>query len=102
MTSHEIESGCRPHVQSGNGPGHEELRQREEIREVDAADDLSLHQSRGVADQDRKRKVIDDKEQRCRDNHPELRADEIFELRRSGDLFPWVIVQAPSLETGRS
>src|SRR5690348_11618723 len=60
------------HVEGGHGPRHEELREREEVGEVDA-EHARVHQPRRVANQHGEREVVDDEEDGRRHDEAALR-----------------------------
>lgn len=77
---HGIKAGGFAQVDVGQDPGHEELREREEIGDVDHADHLRVHEVAGVADQNGKREIVDDEEDGRRDDKPRFGRDHRPEL----------------------
>src|SRR5438034_6930521 len=61
-------------------PGHNELGEREQIRDVDLAEDPRLHEARGEAVAERQQKVVDEEENRRRENETKPRPDELPKL----------------------
>src|SRR5512133_3085222 len=55
-------------VESGYEPGDEELRQREQIRDVHRPPYSLVHELREIAYRDRQGKVVDDERDHCRDH----------------------------------
>ncbi len=78
-----------PDVEAGNNPGHEELRQREQIREVHHTKYLGGHELGRVADQHRQGKVVGNEENKRRDDEDLLRRHQILELPALGNLVPF-------------
>ena len=69
-------------------PGHEKLREREEIREVDRPENALFHQRPGITDQRRKGEVIDDENDHRRDDETPLGAQQLLESRARRDRLP--------------
>ena len=97
-----------PHVDERQDPGHEELREREEVGDVDLAHDFLLHQLREPAHQHRQREVVDDEKDGCRDEKPRLSFQQGLERRPGGDAIPvgrvrgWRVVRRHGAEARES
>jgi hypothetical protein len=72
----------------GEDPGNEELRQREEVREVDDADHRLPHQLWRVADKHGQREIVDNEEDRGRDDEARLGGHQVLEVFTFGDAVP--------------
>src|SRR5208282_1982666 len=83
-----IEVVPRTDVQTGNGPGHSELRERKQIGEIDVAPDFDGHELRRVADQYRKQEVVNKKEDKSGNDEDLFRGHEILELVTGGHTVP--------------
>ena len=83
-----IEAIRGPDIESGDDPGHEKLREGEEIREVDRSENALLHQRPGITDQRRKSEVIDDENDHRRDDETALGSQQLPESRARRDPLP--------------
>src|SRR5258708_26288616 len=67
-------------VEIGQNPGDDELRQGEEVGQVDVADDLSPHHVREQAVAQREGEVVGEKEDWRGGHEAPARSDQLFEL----------------------
>jgi len=80
MSFESVETIPGSHVEPGDNPGHKELGEREEVGEIDAVPNFGGHELRGVANENRKKKVVDQEEQEGRDDEDLLRGHEVPKL----------------------
>ncbi len=81
-------SGSRRARRDRDDPGHEELRQREQVRDVDDAENLRRHQARRVTDEHRQREVVDDEEYGGGNDEPAFRREQRLEVREGRQSVP--------------
>ena len=83
-----VEPARGANVEIGDQPGDQELREREEIRDVDRAPNFSLHEGGKIADGNREREVIHHEENRGGDDESFPGGEKLFEVVHLRDAVP--------------
>src|ERR1044071_1981421 len=77
LARHAVVAARRANVQERDDPGHEELREREQVGDVNRAEDFAVHELWRVAHEHGQREVVDDEEDGRRDDESYFLPDQL-------------------------
>ena len=71
-------------IKKGEDPGHEELRKREKVCQVDLSNDFLSHEFGKPTYEERQGKIVSDEKKRGRNDKSRLGGEKMFETRAGG------------------